>query len=36
VGQWYKHFEPTSDEDVIELLEEANRAVTEEDLREPG
>jgi predicted phosphoribosyltransferase len=36
VGQWYQHFEPTSDEDVIELLEEANRTVTEEDLREPG
>lgn len=36
VGQWYVHFEPTSDEDVIELLEEANRTVTTDDLHEPG
>jgi len=36
VGQWYAHFDPTSDEDVIELLEEANRTVTTDDLHEPG
>lgn len=36
VGQWYEHFEQTTDEEVIELLEEANRTVTDEDLREPG
>lgn len=36
VGQWYEHFAPTSDEDVIELLEEANRTVTTDDLHEPG
>lgn len=36
VGKWYEHFTSTTDEDVIELLEEANRTVTEEDLREPG
>lgn len=36
VGQWYERFEATSDEDVIELLEEANRTVTTDDLREPG
>lgn len=36
VGQWYEHFEQTADEEVIELLEEANRTVTDEDLREPG
>jgi predicted phosphoribosyltransferase len=36
VGQWYEHFEQTTDEEVIELLEEANRTVTDDDLREPG
>ncbi len=36
VGRWYEHFEPTTDEEVIELLEEANRTVTPDDLREPG
>ena len=36
VGQWYVHFDPTTDEEVIELLEEANRTVTEDDQREPG
>lgn len=36
VGQWYEHFEQTTEEEVIELLEEANRTVTSEDLREPG
>lgn len=36
VGQWYEHFEPTTDEEVIELLEEANHTVTADDLREPG
>lgn len=36
VGDWYEHFDPTTDEEVIELLEEANRTVTVEDLREPG
>ncbi len=36
VGVWYEHFEPTSDEEVIELLEEAHDAVSDEDLREPG
>ena len=36
VGQWYEHFKQTSDEEVIELLEEANRTVTDADLREPG
>lgn len=34
--KWYEHFEPTTDEDVIERLEEANRTVTTDDLREPG
>lgn len=36
VGQWYEHFGPTSDEEVIELTEEANRTVSDADLREPG
>lgn len=36
VGRWYEHFEPTTDEEVIELLEEANRTVAPDDLREPG
>lgn len=36
VGVWYEHFAPTSDEEVIELLEEAHDAVSDEDLREPG
>lgn len=36
VGQWYEQFEPTTDEEVIELLEEANHTVTQDDLREPG
>lgn len=36
VGQWYEHFEQVTDEAVIELLEEANRTVTDDDLREPG
>lgn len=36
VGAWYEHFTQTTDEEVIEFLEEAHDAVTDDDLREPG
>lgn len=36
VGVWYEEFGQTSDEAVIELLEEAHDAVSDDDLREPG
>jgi predicted phosphoribosyltransferase len=36
VGVWYEEFSQTSDEAVIELLEEAHDAVSDDDLREPG
>ncbi len=36
VGGWYEEFMPPSDEAVIELLEEAHDAVSDDDLREPG
>ena len=36
VGQYFHEFEQVTDEEVIELLEEAHDAVSDEDLREPG